>query len=139
MTTGHLLYYFLTLIATRDKTGITLIVFSLLGVIMMLLGMFSEGPMAVFFFVSGGLFCSIMWPCIFSLSIAGLGNHTTKGSSLLIMMIFGGAIIPPLQGFIGDLIGIHNSYIVAVICFAYLAFFGWYVKKILNQQGVEID
>jgi len=129
----------LTLIATRDKTGITLIVFSLLGVIMMLLGMFSEGPMAVFFFVSGGLFCSIMWPCIFSLSIAGLGNHTTKGSSLLIMMIFGGAIIPPLQGFIGDLIGIHNSYIVAVICFAYLAFFGWYVKKILNQQGVEID
>ena len=55
------------------------------------------------------------------------------------MMIFGGAIIPPLQGFIGDLIGIHNSYIVAVFCFAYLAFFGWYVKKVLNQQGVEID
>jgi FHS family L-fucose permease-like MFS transporter len=129
----------LTLIATRDKTGMTLIVFSLLGIIMMLLGMFSEGPRAVFFFVSGGLFCSIMWPCIFSLSIAGLGKHTTKGSSLLIMMIFGGAIIPPVQGFFGDLIGIQNSYFIAVLCFSYLAFFGWYVKLVLNEQGVEFE
>ena len=129
----------LTLIATRDKTGRTLMAFSVLGLVMMILGMFSEGSTAVFYFVSGGLFCSVMWPCIFSLSIAGLGSYTTKGSSLLIMMIFGGAIIPPIQGFVGDQVGIQNSYWVTVLCFAYLAFFGWYVKKALNKQGVEID
>jgi FHS family L-fucose permease-like MFS transporter len=50
--------------------------------------------------MSGGLFCSVMWPCIFNLAIAGLGKYTTQGSSLLIMMIFGGAIIPIFTGFI---------------------------------------
>tara|TARA_R110002072_G_scaffold303031_1_gene491532 strand:+ start:35550 stop:36977 length:1428 start_codon:yes stop_codon:yes gene_type:complete len=129
----------ITLIATRDKTGLSLIVFSLLGLIMMVFGMFTEGFTAVLFFVSGGLFCSIMWPCIFSLSIAGLGKQTTKGSSLLVMMIFGGAIIPPLQGYLGDEIGIHNSYWLPVLCFAYLAFFAWFVGKTLKKQGVEIE
>lgn len=105
----------------------------------MVFGMFTEGVTAVLFFVSGGLFCSIMWPCIFSLSIAGLGQQTTKGSSLLVMMIFGGAIIPPLQGYLGDEIGIHNSYWLPVLCFAYLAFFAWFVGKTLKKQGVEIE
>lgn len=129
----------LTLIVTRDKTGLSLIVFSLLGLIMMVCGMFTEGFTAVLFFVSGGLFCSIMWPCIFSLSIAGLGDQTTKGSSLLVMMIFGGAIIPPIQGYLGDEIGIHNSYWLPVVCFAYLAFFAWFVGKTLKKQGVDFE
>jgi len=69
-----------------------------------------------------------MWPCIFALSIAGLGKYTTQGSAFLIMMILGGAIIPPIQGKLADIIGIHQSYFIPVICFAYLAFFGWAVR-----------
>jgi FHS family L-fucose permease-like MFS transporter len=80
-----------------------------------------------------------MWPSIFTLSIAGLGKYTTQGSAFLIMMILGGGIIPPIQGKLSDLIGIHNSYWIAVICFAYLAFFAFVVKKLLIKQGIDYD
>ncbi len=80
-----------------------------------------------------------MWPSIFTLSIAGLGKYTTQGSAFLIMMILGGGIIPPLQGKLADLIGIHESYWVTVVCFAYLAFFAFAVKGILAKQGVNFD
>ncbi len=107
----------------KDKPARTLLLFSLLGVAAMLVGLFTSGKIAIYAFLSGGLFCSIMWPCIFSLSIAGLGKYTTQGSAFLIMMILGGGIIPPIQGKLADLIGIHQSYWVAVLCFGYLAFF----------------
>jgi len=80
-----------------------------------------------------------MWPCIVNLSIAGLGKYTTQGSAFLIMMILGGGIIPPIQGKLADVIGIHQSYWVCVVCFAYLAFFAFAVKKILGRQGINYD
>ena len=124
---------------TQEKPALTLIVFSLLGMLAMLIGLFSSGQFAIYAFLSGGLWCSIMWPCIFSLSIAGLGKYTTQGSAFLIMMILGGAIIPPIQGKLADIIGIHQSYWITVACFAYLAFFGWRVKHILKRQGIDFD
>ncbi|HNO26304.1 MAG TPA: hypothetical protein PKK94_25210 [Leptospiraceae bacterium] len=57
----------------------------------------------------------------------------------MIMMILGGGIIPPIQGKLADIIGIHNSYIVAVICFGYLAFFAWIVKRMLTSQGIDYE
>jgi FHS family L-fucose permease-like MFS transporter len=99
----------------------------------------TTGRVAIYAFLSGGLFCSIMWPAIFNLSIAGLGKYTTEGSAFLIMMILGGGIIPPIQGKLADVIGIHQSYWVAVICFAYLAFFAFAVKGILKGQGIDYD
>ncbi len=133
---------------SKDKPAKTLLVFSLLGVIAMIIGTLTTGTVAIYAFLSGGLFCSIMWPCIFSLSIAGLGKYTTQGSAFLIMMILGGGIIPPIQGKIADYLqanstiegfGIHNSYWIAVLCFAYLAFFAFVVKGILKRQGVDYD
>ena len=117
----------------------SLLIFGLLGVVSMLVGMMSSGMVAVYAFLSGGLFCSILWPCIFSLSIAGLGNYTSQGSAFLIMMILGGGIIPPLQGKLADIIGIQTSYFVAVLCFAYLAAFALIVRKTLLNQGVQIE
>jgi FHS family L-fucose permease-like MFS transporter len=114
----------------------SLLVFGGLGIAAMIVGMLGHGPIAIYAFLSGGLCCSILWPCIFSLSIAGLGKYTSQGSAFLIMMILGGGIIPPLQGKLADVIGIQSSYIIAIFCFAYLAFFGWQVKRILNQQGI---
>ena len=69
----------------------------------------------------------------------GLGKYQAQGSAFLIMMILGGAIIPPLQGKLSDIIGIQSSFIVGTICFVYLAFFSVLVKNILKKQEVELD
>ncbi len=124
----------------KEKPRLTLMIFGILGLVAMVVGLLTEGQIATYAFLSGGLFCSIMWPCIFSLSTAGLGKYTSQGSSFLIMMILGGAIIPPLQGKLADIpaIGIHNSYWIAVICFGYLAFYGFIVKGILRKQKIEL-
>ena len=73
-----------------------------------------------------------MWPAIFTLSIKDLGEYTSQGSSFLIMMILGGAIIPPIQGKLADFpeIGIHHSYFVCIICFLYLIFFAKKTEQI---------
>jgi len=127
--------------ATQDKPAKTLMVFSLLGMAFMLVGIFSTGKLAIYSFLSGGLFCSIMWPCIFALSIAGLGKYMAQGSAFLIMMILGGAIIPPIQGKLADIraIGIHTSYWVPAIGFGYLAWFALAVRRILQKQGIDYD
>ena len=118
----------------KEKPALTLKIFGLLGAAAMFVGLFSTGHLALYAFLSGGLFCSIMWPCIFALSIEGLGKYTSQGSSFLVMMILGGAIIPPLQGKLADIIGIHSSYWIAVACFVYLAFFAQKVGNILKSK-----
>jgi MFS transporter, FHS family, L-fucose permease len=123
----------------KDKPTSTLLFFGLFGLIAMVVGIMSTGTVAIYAFLSGGLACSIMWPSIFTLSIAGLGKYTNQGAAFLIMMILGGGIIPPIQGKLADLIGIHSSYWVAALCFGYLAFFAFYVKSILSKQGIEYD
>jgi FHS family L-fucose permease-like MFS transporter len=116
----------------KDKPTSTLMVFGILGVLAMLVGLYTTGTLAIFAFLSGGLFCSIMWPSIFSLSIKGLGKFTSQGSAFLVMMILGGAIIPPIQGKLADIIGIHQSYWVTVFCFLYLVIFAQKTKKIFQ-------
>lgn len=123
----------------QEKPAKTLMTFGILGIVAMLIGILTTGTISLYAFLSGGLFCSIMWPCIFSLAIAGLGKYTSQGSAFLIMMILGGAIIPPIQGKIADMIGIHSSYWVTVFCFAYLAFYAWRVSGILKRQGIDYE
>lgn len=122
-----------------DSPTKTLLYFSLFGVAAMLVGIFSTGTVAVYAFLSGGLACSIMWPSIFTLSIAGLGKYTTQGSAFLVMMILGGGIIPPIQGKLSDIIGIHASYWIPVVCFIYLALFAYVVKRMLQEQGIDYE
>lgn len=120
----------------KDQPSRTLMIFGLMGMTAMLIGLFTTGTIAIFAFMSGGLFLSIMWPSIFSLAIAGLGKYTSQGSAFLVMMILGGGIIPPLQGKLADIIGIHTSYFIPVLCFAFIAFYGWKVIGILEKQGI---
>ena len=124
---------------SKDKPARTLTIFSIFGVVAMLIGLFTTGNVAIYAFLAGGLACSIMWPAIFSLSIIGLGKYTSQGSAFLVMMILGGGIIPPIQGKLSDIIGIHQSYIIPVLCFAYLLFFAIAVKSILKKQNIEVD
>ena len=124
---------------SKDKPARTLMIFGSFGIIAMLIGLFSTGTIAIYAFLAGGLACSIMWPAIFSLSIIGLGKYTSQGSAFLIMMILGGGIIPPIQGKLSDIIGIHQSYVVTVVCFAYLTLFAVLVKGILKKQNIDVD
>jgi FHS family L-fucose permease-like MFS transporter len=130
------------------NAGKTLMLFGISGLLMMLSGLVcTDTEIAKFFFISGGLFLSIMWPSIFDLAIAGLGKNTGKASSFLIMMILGGGVIPLIQGGICDIdltspagiFGIswtHFSYVVPLVGFAYLGFYGYYCPKILKKQGI---
>lgn len=118
-----------------------LLLFSSFAIIALFIGMLSSGTVSAFAFISVGLFCSTLWPCIFTLAVAGLGKHTSEGSSFLIMMIMGGGFISVFQGFLADdhLLGIQWSYLVGVACFCYLAFYAIRAKAVLKSQGIDFD
>ncbi len=143
---SHLLFFFICVVIqigaffiSKEKPARTLIIFGGLGLLAMVIGLLSTGMIAIFAFLTGGLACSIMWGSIFSLSIVGLGKYTEQGAAFLVMMILGGAIIPPLQGKLADIIGIHNSYILPLIGFCYIIFFAVIVRRFLKEQGINID
>jgi FHS family L-fucose permease-like MFS transporter len=123
----------------QEKPVRTLFLFSVICILLLLIGLLAKGEIAMWSVISLGLYNSIMWPAIFALAIAGLGKYTSQASSLLIMAIFGGALIPLIQGGIADHFGVQVSFIVPVCCYVYLAFYAWKVKGILNQQGIEYD
>jgi len=125
--------------ASKGNPARMLLIFSVLGIAALATGMATNGMISVYAFTSVGLFCSTLWPCIFTLAISGLGKHTSQGSSFLIMMIMGGGIVSWLQGYVADMTNIHASYIVGVFCFAYLAFYAWKVSGILKSQGIDFD
>ncbi len=125
--------------ASKGNPARMLLIFSALGIVALFTGMATSGMISVYAFTSVGLFCSTLWPCIFTLAVSGLGKNTSQGSSFLIMMIMGGGIVAWLQGEVAGNIGIQNSYIVGVFCFAYLAFYAWKVTGILKNQGINFD
>lgn len=128
-------------ILSKGSPAKMLLIFSLMGITALFIGMFTTGMVSVYAFVSVGLFCSTLWPCIFTLAVAGLGKHTNEGSSFLIMMIMGGGVISYLQGHVASehLLGIQYSYLVGVACFAYLAFYAIRVTKVLKNQGIDYE
>jgi FHS family L-fucose permease-like MFS transporter len=125
--------------ASKGNPARMLLIFSSLGIVALIIGMVTDGMVSVYAFTSVGLFCSTLWPCIFTLAVSGLGKHTSQGSSFLIMMIMGGGFVSLLQGYIADISTIQTSYIVGVLCFAYLAFYAWKVSGILKNQGITFD
>jgi FHS family L-fucose permease-like MFS transporter len=136
---GCVLVQIVAFFISKEKPVRTLLIFGLLSTLAMLIGLSTTGMTAVYAFLSGGLFCSIMWPSIFSLAVAGLGKYTTQGAAFLVMMILGGGIIPLIQGKLADIIGIHQSYWVAVAAFTYLTFFAFRMRGILKAQGIDFD
>ncbi len=126
-------------LASRGNPARMLLYFALCAIVALLIGIFTGGKASAVAFISVGLFCSTMWPCIFALAISGLGRNTNQGSSLLIMMIMGGGFISLLQGMLADRVGIHASFWVGVACFAYLAFYAVCATRVLRRQGIELE
>jgi FHS family L-fucose permease-like MFS transporter len=126
-------------LASKGNPATMLLLFSSLGILALLTGMATTGMVSVYAFTSVGLFCSTLWPCIFTLAVSGLGKKTTQGSNFLVMMIMGGGVMSFVQGLVADATTIKTSYIVGVVCFAYLAFYAIKVKGILRGQGIDFD
>ncbi len=93
--------------------------------ILVLITIISSGHLAMWTILAVGLFNSIMFPTIFSLAVNGLGKHTGQGSGILCAAIVGGAILPVMQGMFADHIGIQQAFFIPVLCYCYIAYYGW--------------
>ena len=98
--------------------------FAAVNMALLVITMTNTGVVAMYSLIGIGLFNSIMFPTIFALSIERLGPLTSKASSLLIMAIVGGAVVPFLQGLLADRIGLHHSFILPLLCYGYIIFYG---------------
>jgi FHS family L-fucose permease-like MFS transporter len=109
----------------KIRTGTVLGCAALIAFILVVTTMLSLGTLAVWSIVAVGLFNSVMFPSVFTLSIEGLGALTGKGSGVLVAAIVGGALIPELQGILADRIGIHHAFFLPAICYLYIAYFAF--------------
>jgi FHS family L-fucose permease-like MFS transporter len=121
-----LVLQYIGFIIGKSRAGRTLLVFSIIVVALLVTTMVTSGEVALWMVIGVGLFNSIMWSNIFTLAIDDLGQHTSQGSSLLVMMILGGALVPLVQGKVADVMhGYHLSFFIPVVCYCYLAYYGW--------------
>ena len=119
----------------KSRAGRTLMIFSLTVVTLLTIAIIAGGKFAMWCIIGVGLFTSIGWSNTFSLAIAGTGIYKSQASSLLVMAILGGAILPPAQGHIADRWNLQISYLVPLIAYAYVAFYGWKGHKIGQPAG----
>jgi FHS family L-fucose permease-like MFS transporter len=116
-------------ILTKVKSGKLLGIFGFAAAALIALSMFTGGWVAIWTLVLCGFFNSIMFPNIFTLGIAGLGPMTSKGSGLIMTAVVGGAVIPYLLGALADRVGIQHSFVLPVICYLYIAYYGLWGSK----------
>ncbi|MCX8104981.1 MAG: L-fucose:H+ symporter permease [Ignavibacterium album] len=109
----------------KIKPGTVLGFNAIMASLLVVISMLSNGQVAMWSILLVGLFNSIMFPTIFSLAIRGLGKHTGQASGILCMAIVGGAVIPVIQGLIADSIGIHHAFILPVLCYLFIAYYGF--------------
>ena len=109
----------------KSLAGRTLMLFASAAAALLAVAIVTHGPLAMWCVLGIGLFSSIGWSNTFSLAIEGVGIYKSQASSLLVMAILGGALLPPLQGLVADRLSIGWSFIVPLIAYAYVAFYGW--------------
>jgi FHS family L-fucose permease-like MFS transporter len=111
----------------------TLSIFAAINVILLISTMVNHGEMAMYSVLGIGIFNSIMFSNIYTLAISGLGKYTSQGSSLVVMAILGGAIVPIFQGYLADQFGVQHSFIIPVFCYLMILIFGAYCTKYLGH------
>lgn len=118
------------------KPSRVLAVFAILAMSMLLISMNTNGVIAMFSILAVGLFNSIMFPTIFTLTLEGLGDLKPQASGLLCMAIVGGAIIPPAYGYLTDVFGFKWAILLLIACYGYILLFGLRKQKIPAKQAV---
>ncbi|MEG3759926.1 sugar MFS transporter [Pseudoalteromonas carrageenovora] len=105
-----------------------------MAIILVVIAMSTSGQLAMWSILLVGLFNSIMFPTIFSLALNGLGKHTAQGSGILCLAIVGGAIVPLLQGALADSVGVQLSYVLPILCYIFIVFYGLSGSKPVQAQ-----
>jgi MFS transporter, FHS family, L-fucose permease len=118
----------------KIDAGKTLAFNAVCSVVLIAITIISSGSIAMWAILLVGLFNSIMFPTIFSLALSGLGKHTSQGSGILCLAIVGGAIVPLLQGFLADSIGVQLAFILPLICYLYIVFYGVKGSKVVTNS-----
>ena len=116
-------------ILTKVKSGKLVTIFGFAAAALIAISMFTSGVVAIWTLVLCGLLNSIMFPNIFTLGIAGLGPMTSKGSGLIMSACVGGAVIPYLLGALADRVGIQHAFVIPVICYLYIAYYGMWGSR----------
>jgi MFS transporter, FHS family, L-fucose permease len=116
-----------------------LALFGLINALLVLTTMLSTGSVAMYSIIAIGLFNSIMFPTIFALGIERLGPMTSKASSLLIMAIVGGAIVPYVQGVLADHIGLQHAFFLPLLCYLYIVFYGISGSRIRSTPAPDLS
>jgi FHS family L-fucose permease-like MFS transporter len=111
----------------------TLSIFAAVNVVLLISAMVNHGELAMYSILGIGIFNSIMFSNIYTLAISGLGKYTSQGSSLVVMAILGGAIVPIFQGYLADQFGVQHSFIIPVFCYLVILIFGAYCTKYLGH------
>jgi FHS family L-fucose permease-like MFS transporter len=111
---------------------------SSLGCVFVATAVFGHGPIALWAIVSCGLFNSVMWPCIFPMAIEGVGKYTSQASGILVTMVVGGAVIPEIQGLLADHFGYQPSFLIVLLCYAYVLSFALYGHRPVRVGGAAI-
>jgi FHS family L-fucose permease-like MFS transporter len=119
----------LAFIIGKSAPARTLVLFAGVNIALLLVSIFSKGSMALYPILGIGLFNSIMFSNIYTLAISGLGKYVSQGSSLLVMAILGGALVPLIQGGLADSVGIQHSFFLPAACYLYILIFGLYCMK----------
>ena len=131
---GAMLGRFIGFLALRQIRAQRALVFvSSIASVLIVTGILAHGHVAVWAIVACGLFNSVMWPCIFPMSVEGLGRFTSHGSGILIMMVVGGAVIPEVQGLLADKLGYQPSFAIVLVCYLYILFFALRGHRNLNM------
>ncbi|MCQ2207140.1 MAG: sugar MFS transporter [Paludibacteraceae bacterium] len=148
---SEVIYFFVYLalnyvifMAAKSLPSRTLGFFATVNIALLLVMLCFDGQISLWAVLSVGLFNSIMFSNVFTLAIDGLEEYTAQGSSLLVMMILGGAIVPPIQGLVTDSLSAENmkyAFFVPLLCYAYLAWYGFVgshigkaKKKVVKQE-----
>lgn len=136
MFLGYLALNYICFILAKSVPSRTLGLFAIVNIILVCVMLNASDPqIALWSVLSVGLFNSIMFSNVFTLAIDGLKEYTSQGSSLLVMMILGGAIVPPVQGFLADMFNTHIAFAVPLICYAYLMWYGFFGSHIGKKKA----
>lgn len=125
-----------TLAVGKGKPALTLAIFCATLILLLVVTALASGKIALWAALGIGLFNSIMWSNIFTLAIDDLGEHTSQGSSLLVMMIVGGAIFPLIMGATADFVGVRAAFLVPIVSYIYIGFYGWWSQRRIAAKQV---
>jgi MFS transporter, FHS family, L-fucose permease len=122
----------------RVSTGLVLGCAAVVAGVLVVTSMLTHGPTAMWAIISVGLFNSVMFPNIFTIGLWNLGPLTSKGSGLLVMSILGGALLPLLEGHVADKIGVQHAFFIPVLCYVFIAAFGFAARNLMTAPGLPI-